>query len=234
MIRVKLVGYTRVSTEEQASEGVSLDAQRARLQAYAHAFGHELVELIEDAGVSAKSLKRPGLKRALKLLRSGLADGLLVTKIDRLTRNVRDLVDLTDRYFGNGRHVLASVAEAIDTGSAAGRMVLNLLGVIAQMEREQIGERTREALRHKKSKGAKLGAAPMGKRRDGDAFIDDPAELAVLERARELTAQGFNLSQVARQLGVEGKRTKRGGGVWHATSVRRLLERAAECWRPTR
>jgi hypothetical protein len=67
----------------------------------------------------------------------------------------------------------------------------------------------------------------MGKRRSGDSFGVDAAEMVVLERARELADQGFNLSQIARQLGIEGKRTKRGGGVWHATSVRRLLARAA-------
>lgn len=222
---MRLVAYCRVSTEEQANEGVSLGAQRARLEAWATAMGHELVDVVEDAGVSAKSLKRPGLRRALKMLRARTADGVLVAKVDRLTRSIRDLVELVERYFGSGKFALVSVAEAIDTSSAAGRMILNLLGVFAQWEREAIAERTREALRHKKANGARLGAVPLGFRRAGDGFVVDQAEQDVLKRALELDAAGEKLSAIARTLKAEGHKTKR-GGEWHLTTVRKLLARA--------
>src|SRR5690606_26004464 len=90
----RVVAYVRVSTDKQASDGNSLDAQRAKLEAYAAAFGLEVVALEVDAGVSAKSLDRPALQRALAMLDAGEADGLLVTKLDRLTRSVRDLCEL--------------------------------------------------------------------------------------------------------------------------------------------
>ena len=87
----RVVGYIRVSSEGQATEGVSLDAQRVKLAAYCTAMDLELVGIEADEGVSAKSLRRPGLQRALGLLDAGAADGLLITKLDRLTRSVRDL-----------------------------------------------------------------------------------------------------------------------------------------------
>jgi site-specific DNA recombinase len=221
---LRLIGYPRVSTEEQASEGISLAAQRARLEAYCAALGHELVAVIEDAGVSAKSIKRPGLQRALRMLRKGEADGLLVVKLDRLTRSVRDLVDLVDKYFRPGKSALISVGESIDTASAAGRMLLALLAVIAQWEREAIAERTREALRHKRAAGARLGAVPLGFRRQGDKFLPDAGEQATVARARELQAAGAGLAAIAAALAAEGHRTKR-GGKWHLTTVRKLLQR---------
>jgi site-specific DNA recombinase len=222
---MRLVAYCRVSTEEQAKEGVSLAAQRARLEAAAAAFGHELAAVIDDAGVSAKSLKRPGLKRALKMLRAGEAGGLIVTKLDRLTRSTRDMIDLVDKYFASGKAGLISLGESIDTGSAMGRMVLKFFATIAEWEREAIAERTREALRHKQAGGARLGAVPLGFRRDGDALVVDQAEQRVVARALELEANGAKLSAIAATLKAEGHRTKRGGD-WHLTTVRKLLARA--------
>ncbi len=159
---MKVIGYTRVSTDEQAATGVSLAAQAEKLTAYAALYGLEIVEMIEDAGESAKSLKRPGLQRALGLLKAGQADGLLIAKLDRLSRSVKDWNGLIDLYFGEraGRQ-LFSVADSIDTRSAAGRLVLNVLMSVGQWEREAIGERTRDALRHKRSKGQRIRPHPL-------------------------------------------------------------------------
>lgn len=222
---MRLVAYCRVSTEEQAKEGVSLAAQRARLEQYAAALGHELVEIIDDAGISAKSLKRPGLKRALKMLRTHEADGVLITKLDRLTRSTRDMIELIDKHFATGKSALISLGESIDTGSAMGRMILKFFATIAEWEREAIAERTREALRHKKANGARLGAVPLGFKRDGDTFLVDQAEQLVLERALELEGQRKTLTEIAAALTAEGHKTKR-GGEWHLTTVRKLLARA--------
>jgi DNA invertase Pin-like site-specific DNA recombinase len=106
--RTTVAGYVRVSTEQQAGEGVSLDAQRTKLHAYAVAMDLDLVAVFEDAGLSAKSLARPGLQAALALLEDGEAAGLVVTKLDRLTRSVRDLGDLVDRYAHRLRPARAS------------------------------------------------------------------------------------------------------------------------------
>ncbi len=122
---MKAVGYIRVSTEDQAMTGVSLPAQRAKLEAYASLYGLELVRIEVDDGVSAKTLERPALRRALATVDRGEADGLLIAKLDRLSRSVADWDRLIDGYFGEraGKQ-LWSVADSIDTRTAAGRLVL--------------------------------------------------------------------------------------------------------------
>jgi len=136
----KTIAYLRVSTDKQADRGVSLDAQRAKLKAYAELYELDLVEIIVDAGHSAKSVDRPGLQRALGMLKVGEAEALLVVKLDRLTRSVVDLGTLVERYFAPGKAALLSVGEQIDTRSAAGRLVLNVLASVSQWEREAIGD----------------------------------------------------------------------------------------------
>src|SRR5437899_6703518 len=117
----RAIGYIRVSTDKQAEHGVSLEAQQAKLTQYAALYDIALVDIIVDAGVSAKTLERPGLQRALGMLRKGQANALLVAKLDRLTRKVKDLGALVEDYFS---------------------LVLNVLGSVAQWEREVISERT--------------------------------------------------------------------------------------------
>src|SRR5580698_4050355 len=166
MSRTRTVAYLRVSTDKQADRGVSLDAQRAKVAAYAELYDLELVDVIVDAGASAKTLDRPGLARALGMLRKGgEADALLVVKLDRLTRSVRDLGELVERHFAPGRAALMSVGEQIDTRSAAGRLVLNVLASVSQWEREAIGERTSVAMQHMASQGEYTGGrAPYWQR----------------------------------------------------------------------
>ncbi len=120
--RTATIAYIRVSTDKQADHGVSLDAQRAKVEAYAALFDLDLVEIIEDAGQSAKTLERPGLVRARRALRCGHAQALLVVKLDRLTRSVRDLGHLLEHDFGTDGAALLSVTENIDTRSARGRL----------------------------------------------------------------------------------------------------------------
>src|SRR6266478_4590632 len=169
MAAPRTVVYCRVSTDKQADRGVSLDAQQAKAKAYAELYDLDIVDLVIDAGISAKTLDRPGLKRALDLLKAGKADALLVVKLDRLTRSVSDLGKLVERYFAPGKAALLSVGEQIDTRSAAGRLVLNVLASVSQWEREAIGERTSAALKHKALQGEYTGGdAPYGYRLAAD------------------------------------------------------------------
>jgi len=97
---MRVVCYCRVSTADQADSGISLEAQVAKMQAYAALYDLTIVEVITDAGESAKTLNRPGLQSALAMLKAGKADGLLIVKLDRLTRSIADWQDLIDAYFG--------------------------------------------------------------------------------------------------------------------------------------
>jgi DNA invertase Pin-like site-specific DNA recombinase len=209
---------------------VSLDAQRTKLAAYAVAMDLELVAVLEDAGLSAKTLARPGLAAALAALDAGDAEGLLVVKLDRLTRSVRDLGDLVDRYFAR-RFSLLSVSDAIDTRTASGRLVLHVLGAVGQWERESTAERTRDALGQLRARGVVLGGEALGWRRAEPR--DDAGHLALerlgdeaatLDRILELDADGRSIRQIAEAMLAEGRRTKRGGR-WHATTIQRILAR---------
>jgi DNA invertase Pin-like site-specific DNA recombinase len=218
-----VVGYIRVSTEGQAEEGVSLEAQRARLEAFALATDLLLVGVEVDAGLSAKTLERPGLRRALALLEAGQADGVLVAKLDRLTRSVRDLGELVETYFAS-RFSLLSVSDAIDTRSASGRLVLNVLCSVAQWEREAIGERTREAMAHLKRQGIRLGAPALGEGPRGGGAAE-ASEVDTVARILALKRRGLSLRTIAEVLTDEGHPTKRGGR-WGAETVRKILGRA--------
>lgn len=227
----KVVGYARVSTEHQARDGVSLDAQVAKIRAYALAMDLELVDVIVDAGESAKTLRRPGLQRALAMLASGDAEGLVVTKLDRLTRSVRDIGTLVEGVFS--RAALLSIGDSIDTRSAAGRLVLNVLVSVSQWEREAVAERTQTALAHLKAEGVRLGAAPIGYRHtdatDAEgrrviARVADEAE--TVARIVDLKRRGASLREIAETLTNEGRRTKR-GAAWSAKVVRDVCIRAA-------
>lgn len=229
---VRVVGYIRVSTDMQAQEGVSLDAQRARLQAYCVAQDLILVEVIADEGQSAKSLDRPGLQRAMGMLDRGEAQGIVVPKLDRLTRSVKDLGELCDRYFREGKpwHLL-SVSDAIDTRSAGGMLVLNVLMSVAQWEREAIGERTREGLRHLKQQGVTLGGAPYGWRysEQTDAhgrrvMVECEAEQAVIRRICELYDANVYMRDICKMLDAEGAPSR--GPKWHKFTLYRVLKRA--------
>jgi DNA invertase Pin-like site-specific DNA recombinase len=223
--RLRTIAYVRVSTDKQADKGVSLDAQRAKVAAYAELYDLDVIEVIVDAGVSAKTLDRPGLTRALDMLRKGAADALLVTKLDRLTRSVRDLGDLVTRYFASGKAALLSVGEQIDTRSAAGRLVLNVLASVSQWEREAIGERTATAMRFKAEQGEYTGGvAPYGFRLDDDGvhLVAVEAEQAVLVAARELRTAGLSLRAVARELDRRGLRS-RVGRAFSAAQIRGMV-----------
>lgn len=235
----RVIGYIRVSTDQQASEGVSLEAQREKIRAYCTALDLELVEICADNGFSAKTIERPGLADALAGLRSGRADILLVAKLDRLTRSVKDLGQLVDTYFLPGRYSLLSIGDSIDTRTASGRLVLNVLASVAQWEREAISERTSEALRHLKAQGVHIGATGYGARRlrEPDAngrrrIVTVAAEEQVITRMQELRQSGLTFSAICAVLNQDGIPSPR-GLAWKPTVVRMILLRKSGAPAPT-
>ena len=220
----RVIVYTRVSTQEQADEGVSLDAQRVRLEAYCVAQSWPTPELVVDAGVSAKSLERPGLGEVLAEVKRKRVDVLLVLKLDRLTRSVADLAPLV-KMLERGGCQLVSLGESLDTTTAAGRLMLNLLVSVSQWEREAIAERTTTALRHMRDSGKVYNHEPLGFRRDGGELVEDEAEMVTAQRIVRLRREGFSMGKIALVLNEEGVDTKLGGR-WYASTVKRILGRA--------
>lgn len=224
---MKVIGYARVSTDKQADRGVSLDAQVEKIRAMAVVQGAELVEIVTDAGESAKNLDRPGLQRVLAMVDARTVSGVIVAKLDRLTRSVKDLADLLETFNRRGA-ALVSVAESLDTGSAAGRLVLNVMTAVSQWEREAIGERTRDAMAHKKANGQRVGNVPFGYRvsMDGVHIEAEPNERLVIDRMRNLRESGLSLRLVADRLNADGLFT-RSGTAWRAEYVHNTLKAVA-------
>ena len=227
----RAIGYARVSTEEQSREGVSLAVLAEKIRLYGELHGLGAVEVVVDGGVSAKSLDRPGLSRVLAALDSGEATALVVYKLDRLTRSLADWSSLIDRYFGRpGGPSLMSVSESIDTRSAGGRMVLNVMVTVGQWERETIIERTGAAMAFKRSRSERLGTIPYGRDLgpDGKTLVANPAEEAALALMLELAGRGLTLRAIAAGLDAAGYRPKGGGASWRHSSVGDILKRSRE------
>jgi site-specific DNA recombinase len=153
VIMPRAILYSRVSTDKQAETGVSLEMQANKLRAQAGLHDYTVIAEIVDDGESACSLDRPGIQRALDMLKTGEADTLVVYKLDRLTRSLKDFQFLLEEFFMNERFTLVSICDSIDTRTATGRLVLNVMMSVFQWERESIGERTRDGLQHKKANG---------------------------------------------------------------------------------
>ena len=222
----RVLAYVRVSTEMQVSSGHGLEAQRSKVAAWCALHDAELVAVYADEGLSGSTLDRPALAAALAELEAGRADALLVCKLDRLTRSTRDLGELLDRATAGG-WALLSVAESLDTSTAAGRLVVSVLGAVSQWEREAIGERTAAAKASMKARGLYVGGdVPYGYRAENGALVEDPAEQAVKAAVAELRAAGLSLRKIGAALAERGL-LPRGGGAWSAPAVGRLVAAAA-------
>jgi len=216
------VALIRVSTDEQAREGISLAAQRQRIEAYATAAGRTIDEFVVEAGDSAKSLRRPGMARILREVKSGKIGAMIILKLDRATRSVKDLLQIIE-IFGKVGADLISVSESLDTSSAAGRMVVQILGVMAEFERAQLAERTAFALAHKRRCRHVYGRPPFGFRRRGDLLVEEPNELLALRVALRMRAEGKSLRHIGEWLRDQGFTPRQGGTQWRKQSVAQVL-----------
>ena len=217
---MKAIGYVRVSTDEQAKSGLGLEAQIAKIKAYAELFDIELTEIIMDEGISGKTLDREGLQRAIKMLKDKKAEGMVIAKLDRLTRNVADLGTLVSTVFDKAE--LYSVSEQINTKNAAGRLVLNVLVSVAQWERETICERTKDALQAKKARGEKTGGnTPFGFDVINGKLVKNEEEQAIISEIKNLKNKGLSLRKIAEVLNAKGITTKN-GKTWTATQIQRI------------
>jgi len=236
----RVVGYVRVSSDKQADKGISIETQVAKVRATVVLHedeGWELQEIIEDAGESAKSLGRPGMERLLAMIDGRSVDVLVIAKLDRLTRSVRDLAELLE-LMERRKVSLVSVAESLDTGSAAGRLVLNIMMSVSQWEREAISERTRDVLRHKKSKGERIGSIAYGYRLKQGGTLnkngklaeleEDPEEKKIINEIFRLRGRGRNwtVRTIAEELNRLGYRM-RNGQPWQFVRVAQILKAKA-------
>jgi site-specific DNA recombinase len=225
METVRVLGYARVSSEEQARDGVSLDAQVARIRAWAQATGAELVDIVIDSAVSGTRLlaDRPAGARIAALLdaRKPEADAVVVLRLDRLGRDAAESLTLLKRL-RKGRVGLVSLADRIDLSTPNGRAMAAMSAVFAELERELIAQRTAEGLGALRERGKPWNHPPFGWTVADGVLIADPEQQATLARIRALRAAHLGYHKIAATLNDEDRATKRGGR-WQAASVRQVL-----------
>ena len=203
-----VVGYVRVSTDEQAVSGLGLAAQRAAIEAECARRGWSLVAIHEDI-LSGKNLDRPGMAAALAAVESDAASTIVVAKLDRLSRSLGDFASLMARAQA-GRWNLVALDLGIDLATAAGEFMANVMASAAQWERRIIGQRTRDALAVKRAQGVRLGRPQKV-----------PAELVSRIRAAHQAGEGW--SAIARQLNAQSVPTVHGGSKWYPSTVRAVV-----------
>ena len=223
-IITRAVGYIRVSSVGQSTEGFSLDEQRRRITAQAETHGWELVHIYVDAAQSGKTTDRAALTEMLDAADRGAFDAIIITKLDRLTRSLGDLLALDKRLAAAGV-ALVSIGESIDTSTPMGRFFRNVLGSIAELERETIVARVSSGQREKVRQGKRVGGRlPYGYRPgpNGTTAVDDTTAPIVrrifAERAAQQTYQsivdGLNAD------GIAGPGTN---GAWTLSTVVSML-----------
>lgn len=225
----KIVAYIRVSTTRQRDEGVSLEAQERKLKIYAEMYELDLVSIEVDVASGKDIIKRPALKRCLAMLESDEVSGMLIMKLDRLTRSVRDVCFMVEKHFKDKR--LISVNDQIDTQTPTGILMLTLLTTFAQWERQVLSQRTCEAMDFLKSNGVRLGRLPFGQMYSGEegennrqVIIDNEEEQLTIRRMVGLRSDGLTLQAICDRLSDDGHTTKRGGN-WQPCTVNAIIKR---------
>jgi len=208
--QLRAVGYTRVSTDDQANSGAGLAAQTQAITSECAGRGWELLEVCEDAGVSGKSMKRrPGLLSALSLVETGEAGVLVVAKLDRLSRSLIGFATLMEQSRRQG-WALVALDLGVDTSAPSGKLVANVMASVAEWERDVIGQRTREGLLAKRAQGVRLGRPRQL-----------PEELR--NRIRAMRKAGASYPRIANTLNGERVPTAHGGRRWYPATIRKLL-----------
>jgi len=221
------VGYIGVSLfEKQAVQGVSLAAQEARIRAFAAAGDRNISHVIADAGETGKSLKRPGITELLEAVKGGTIGSIIVYKLDRLTRSLKDLMTVLE-LLEKHNVALVSICENFDTGTPVGQFTLHLLGAIGQLEVKQIAERTRFALAYKRQCGKVYARVAFGFERKGDTLIPKADEQLALRSISKMRRDGATLRSIGAWLSENGFQPKHGGSRWHPATIRKMLQSAA-------
>jgi DNA invertase Pin-like site-specific DNA recombinase len=212
---VKVVGYIRVSTTDQADNGNGLEAQRAAIEAACVRKGWELVTVLEDRGLSGKSRKdRKALEAALAMCEAGAAQALVTAKLDRLSRSIIDFSTLMEQARRGGWAIVVLDCD-FDMTTPQGELMANMLACFAQFERRVIGQRTKDALSVKKAKGERAGGRP--------STLPD----RVVERIQRQHAEGVALNAIAKGLNADAIPTGQGGAKWYASTVSAVLRRTS-------
>ena len=224
-IKKTAVLYCRVSTDYQATNGVSIKNQQQLLRKYAEQNGYENIIELADEGFSGKNTNRPGFNRLLELVKQKKVNAVIVYSLSRFARNTMDTLKTIDILTKNDVTFI-SLSEKIETDSAVGKFFLSVLASLSKLERNQISERTKSALQYKKSKMELIGSVPYGYDcLDGKNLTENPEEQSTLKLMRELRESKYSYSGIVNRLTEAGAKNKRGEVRWHKSQITKMLKR---------
>ncbi len=218
---MRAVLYARVSTDKQARDGHGLDAQHHRLHEFADARKLDVIAYVTDEGVSGCDLDRDGMKRVLQLAQAGAVDAVVVTKADRVSRNVRDLLNLSAMLEAHDVG-LVTCDEQFDATTPMGRAMSGMRAVFCQLESDMARSRTRDGMAAARAKGVRLGRPPVGWRIDNGRW-ERTDRHALVVRVHAMREAGATFQSIVDAFNAEGIVTGSGRGRWAIPAVRRLL-----------
>ena len=221
VVMIKAIGYIRVSTDEQVKEGISLENQEQKIRDYCRLKDFEILKIIQDAGLSAKNLRRPGAQKVIEMAQDKVIDAVVVYKLDRMFRSTVDALGTT-RLFDKWNVSFHSIEETIDTKSAMGKFFFTLTAALAEMEREIIGERTRDVLQRKKANGEVYGHVPFGFKKFKGKLLSNDDEQKVVKAVLGMREKGLNYSRISKELNDMGLKTKK-GNQWYPQTVKNVV-----------
>lgn len=223
---MKIVGYVRVSTDQQVESGLGIDAQIKALNEFAKRQGEESITILRDEGMSGSLPleKRQGILNAIALLKKG--DTLLVAKRDRIGRDPMIVAMIESAVKRKGARIVSVAGEGTDNDDPSSILMRRMVDAFGEYERLIIGARTKAALRAKKERGERIGHIPFGKKlsNTGSLLLDNIYEQKIMKRIKTLRGKGFSIRKIASLLN-EKKLFNRGNNRWNHASIHRIVSR---------
>lgn len=218
----QVILYGRVSTQQQALHGYSIEAQIKKMKQYAELKEYKNIILLTDSGYSGKNMNRPGFIRMIEMVKQNEVEAIIIYSISRFARNIIDTlktIELLNRY----NIAFHSITENIDTSTAMGRFFITTIANIAQLEREQISERTKLILQHKKENNERTGQLAFGySATKKNKLVINKSEMNTLKLIKELKENGFTYSSIADILIKRNRKNKNGNIYWNKGMICRL------------
>lgn len=223
---MKAILYIRVSTAKQVKEGDSLEMQENKLRKYAELKGFDEIEVITDAGLSGKNDNREGYQKVMEAIKEKKTNAVIVYSLSRFARNTMDTLNAIN-LMTKKRVAFHSLTENIDTTSPMGNFFITVMAGLAELERKQIGERTKAVLQTKRDKGERVGQIPFGKKLDKKTgkLVDHKTEQRAIEIVKELHKNGLSYAKIADELEQRNLFNKSGRANWNKTQVFRILQK---------
>ena len=220
MKKQKVISLARVSTKSQAEEGLSLENQHSKIDAYCSLYGYEVVKRIDDIG-SGNNAKREGLTEALRMLRDGEATAISVYRIDRIARSLFLFQTLLEEYFKKGKYTLLSVEDKIDTSCPNSMLITNIIQTVAEWELGRIKQRVKESMQFLQDNNKSTGTATYGKKVDAlNNLISNAEELKIIAKIKRYRKKKLSFRKIADKLFEQGVRSRKGNKLDHTRLCR--------------